>query len=111
MPPSSMSICARAKRGRLTEREPPATSYLYNQILTFSGKKTKSLNGAEGELGDDHKLLKFESSADHLFAERSDVVLVRVADLFDEAMRSESFEQARHLAAAAFRQMAAPPMI
>jgi hypothetical protein len=58
-------------------------------------------------LGDDHKLAKFESSADHLYAERSDVVLVRVADLFDEAMRSESFEQARHLAAAALRQMAA----
>ena len=50
----------------------------------FSGRKTKTRLRSErvGELRDDHKLAEFESSADYLFTERSDVVLVSVPDPF-----------------------------
>jgi hypothetical protein len=65
------------------------------------------LSEPEGELRNDHKFPEFESSSDHFFAKGSDIVLVRVADLLDEPVGSESFEQARHLAAAACRQVAA----
>ena len=59
----------------------------------------------EGELRDDHKFPKFESRSNDFLAKGSDVVLVRVADFFDESVRSESFEQARYLTAAEFRQV------
>ena len=47
-----------------------------------------------GELRDDHKLPEFESSGNDFFTECGDVVLVRVADLLKQTVRSESFEQA-----------------
>jgi hypothetical protein len=52
------------------------------------------LGVAEGELRDDDKLPKFESGGDDFFAEGCHVVFVRVSDLLDEAMRSESPQQA-----------------
>ena len=59
-------------------------------MLTFSGRKTKLLGGAEGKLRDDDKLAEFEGGGDDLFAERGHVVLVRVSDLLDKAVGSES---------------------
>jgi hypothetical protein len=56
-------------------------------------------------LRNDHKFPEFESGSNDLFAEGREVVLVRVADLFDESVRAESLEQAQYLAAAAFRQV------
>jgi hypothetical protein len=63
-------------------------------MQTFSGRKTEWSRGAEGKLRDDDKLSQFESSGDDFFAERSHVVLVCVADLLDQTVRSESSEQA-----------------
>ena len=48
--------------------------------VSFLGRKTKLLSEPEGELRDDDKFAEFESGGDNLFAERGDVVLVRVAD-------------------------------
>jgi hypothetical protein len=45
-------------------------------------------------LRDDHKLSEFESGGDNFFAESGDVVLVCVADLLDETVCAESFDQA-----------------
>ena len=49
---------------------------------------------AEGELRDNLKLPEFESGSSSLFTEGCDVVLIRVADLFDESVRAESLERA-----------------
>ena len=48
---------------------------------------------AEGKLGDNHTLPKFERGGDDFLAEGRHVVFVRVPDFFDEAVRAESFEQ------------------
>jgi hypothetical protein len=59
------------------------------------------------EVWDDDKLAEFESSGDHLFTEGGHVVLVGVADLLDQTVSSESFEQTRYLTGAGLRQTAA----
>ena len=59
----------------------------------------------ERELWDDYELSKFESGCDGFLAKASDVILIGVADLLDESVHAESFEQARHLAAAEFGQV------
>jgi hypothetical protein len=51
-------------------------------------------------------LPEFKRGSDDFFAKGGDVVLIRVADLFDETVCSEPFEQARHVAAGEFRQVA-----
>jgi len=48
----------------------------------------------EGELWDDDEFPKFQCGGDNLLAERGDVILVGVADLFEKAMRSELRQQA-----------------
>ena len=63
--------------------------------------------GRKGKLRDDDKLPQFERGSDDFFAERSHVVLVRVSDFLNQAVRAESLQQARHLPAVDLRQMAA----
>ena len=53
----------------------------------------------KGELGDDDEFAQLQGSGDHGLAELGQVVLVGTADLFDEAMQPEAFEQAGHLSA------------
>ena len=64
------------------------------KILTFAGRKTKLLSWAERKLRDDDKLPKFEGGGDGLFAEGCHVVLVRVSDLLDESVGSQSLQRA-----------------
>jgi hypothetical protein len=67
--------------------------YLYIEILTFPGRKTKLQSEPAGELRDDHKLSEFESGGDDFLTECGDVVLVCVPDLLYETVRPESLEQ------------------
>ena len=54
---------------------------------------------AEGKLGDDDKLAQLQAGGDHVLAELSQVVLVGMADLSDQAVEAQAFEQTRDLAA------------
>jgi len=47
----------------------------------------------------------------HLFAELSQVVLIAVCDLSNEAMQAQAFEQSGHLAAALARQEPAQGLV
>ena len=52
------------------------------------------MSECNGELRNDDEFTEFQCGGDNLFAERGDVVLVRVADFFEQTMGSELLEQA-----------------
>ena len=58
-------------------------------------------------MGNDDEFPEFESGGDDVFAEGGCVVLVGVADLVDEAVGAEPFQEAGYLTAVQFRQIAA----
>jgi hypothetical protein len=63
------------------------------------GRKLESSSGGEGELGDDNEIPQFEACGDHGLAESSQIVLVGVADLFDEPVNTQTLEQSGNLRA------------
>ncbi len=69
------------------------------------------MSGRECQLGDDDKLAEFECCGDDFLAECGRVVFVRMPDLLDEAVRSESLEQARDLTTVELGQMTAQRFI
>jgi len=74
--------------------------------VTFSGKNTISAP-ALGDLWEDDKFSEFEGCGDDLFAERGYAVLVGVADLFDEAVCTETLRKACGLASVELGQLPA----
>src|ERR1700756_2980700 len=57
--------------------------------------------------GNDDQFAQFQGGQDDPLASRSEVVLVGMPDLLDEAMDMQAFEQARELGAGVLRQDAA----
>ena len=75
------------------------------------GQKVELPGAAESELRDDDEFPQLESGGDYGFAESSQVVLVGVADLFDEAVNAEALEQSRHLPTVFLGEVAAQGFI
>jgi hypothetical protein len=66
-------------------------------MLAVFGKKI-STRLRERKLGNDVELLQFEPESEDLFAKRGDVVLVRFADLADQAVNPQTLQKPGHLA-------------
>jgi len=64
-----------------------------------NGQKTELHDAAEGELGDDDEFPQLQPRSDHGLAESSEVVLVGMADLLDETVNTEAFEESGNLSA------------
>lgn len=79
-----------------------AESHLTRRLFTTSINKCLpilarnleiSTCGSKGKLGNDVEVFKLQPESDNLLAEGGEVVLVGFADLFDQAVKAESFQQ------------------